>query len=73
VLGSHDVIYLPSDRGRCPTCGAALFAVVRSYFDTGEPIQDTIHVGCANCDSEIGGSVTEPVRRWICDNYRVKA
>ena len=72
VLGSHDVIYLPTNQGRCPACGAGLFAVVRSYFDTGEPIEETIHVGCVQCDREFDVSITKPVRRWISTNYRVQ-
>jgi hypothetical protein len=72
-LGLHDVVYIPSDRGTCAACGGGLFAVVRTYFDkTGEPVEDSIHVGCVNCDVEIGGPIATALRHWVSSNYRVK-
>lgn len=73
-LGSRDVVYVPTDRGACPVCKSGLFATVRTYFaDTGEPIENGIHVGCIDCDVEIGGSLQNQVREWVCSNYRIKS
>jgi hypothetical protein len=73
-LGSRDVVYVPTDREACPVCKSGLFAMVRRYFaDTGEPIENGIHVGCIDCDVEIGGSLQNQVREWVCSNYRIKS
>jgi hypothetical protein len=72
LLTSHDVVYLSPKQGTCPACGAALFAVVRTYFaDTGEPVEQGMHVGCVNCDVEIGDPILSSVRHWVSSNYRI--
>lgn len=72
LLGSHDAVQVPSAQGTCPACGANLFGVIRSYFPDGEPLEDTIHLGCVDCDAEIGGLLRNSLREWIVSNYRVK-
>jgi len=73
VLDSHDVVYLPAGRGTCAVCGGGLFAVVRRYFaDTGEPVQDSIHVGCIDCDVEISDPTVTAARQWVSSSYRVR-
>ena len=73
VLSSHDVVYVPADQGTCSACGGGLFAVVNLYLaDTGEPVENGIHVGCTDCEAEISGVTVATVRQWVCSNYRVK-
>jgi hypothetical protein len=73
VLGAHDVVCIPADQGTCPACSGGLFAVVHTYFaDTGELVENGIHIGCVDCDVEIGGATLTALQRWVSSNYRVK-
>lgn len=73
ALGTYDIVNFPVDLEACPACAGGLFAVVRTYFaDTGEPVESGIHVGCLNCDAEIGVPILTAVRLWVSSNYRVK-
>ncbi len=72
-LDARDLVYIPADQGSCPVCGGNLFAVVRTYFaGSGEPIKNGIHVGCVDCDVEVGGLLQNFIREWVCSNYRDK-
>jgi hypothetical protein len=74
ALSPHDTISVPTILATCPACTSGLFALVRSYFaDTGEPIENSIFVGCVNCDAEIGSPVLNDVRQWVHSNYRVES
>jgi hypothetical protein len=74
IVHPHDVIYVPPEHGSCPSCGWALFAVVRTYMaETGEPVETNIQLGCIDCEVEIGGPLAQSLRHWIGSNYRVKA
>jgi hypothetical protein len=72
LLSPHDSIYLPPNQGKCPACGGGLFAAVHTYFLDGKPVKEAVHIGCADCDSEIADSVGKAARRWVSENYRVK-
>ncbi len=73
LIGPHDVVYIPGERGKCPACGGGLFAVVHTYLaDTGEPVKSGIHVGCVDCDAEIADPLRSELRDWISSNFRVK-
>ena len=49
-----------------------MFALVEVYFaDTGEPIEDGIHIGCVACDEKVANPVLSKVRQWVISNCRI--
>ena len=71
-LGVREVIHVPADQGICPACRSDLFATIHMYFeDTGEPIENAIHVGCVDCEAEIGDPLLKKVRQWVLSSHRI--
>jgi hypothetical protein len=73
ILDCDDVIYVPPTLATCPSCSCGLFALIQMHFvDTGVPVEDSIYVGCVECDAEICDPTATNVRQWISSNHRVK-